>query len=195
MFVVKVPKQKFSLKNKSRIEKRKGIDQANLVFAYHVPIMRDKKNYAAQVLSTLIAEGFSSRLVNEIREKRNLAYAIKGEFNISKDYAYNLIYVGTTKENVQKVKELILKEFGKVGRDLTEKELNEVKNQLVSNYQISMEDSQTQVINLLYAEVHGDANEFYEYEKHILGVKLGDVREIAKKAANKYSFFVLEPEE
>ena len=59
----KVPKIKFSLKNGTKIEKRKGIDQANLVFAYHVPLSTDKKCYAAEVLGTLMAGGMSSRLI------------------------------------------------------------------------------------------------------------------------------------
>jgi len=106
-----VPEQKFDLKNELKIEKRKGIDQANLVFAHHGPLVGDKKSYAAQVLSILMAGGMSSRLFQEIREKRNLAYAVKGDCDIAKDYAYSLIYVGTTKENVDVVKKLILEEF------------------------------------------------------------------------------------
>ena len=103
-----VPKQEFDLKNESKIEARKGIDQANLVFAYHVPFGNNKKNYAAQVLSVIMAGGLTSRLYNEIREKRNLAYAVKGDSMITKDFGYNLIYVGTMKENVEKVKKIIL---------------------------------------------------------------------------------------
>jgi len=40
----KIPIQKFNLKNKSKIEKRKGIDQANVVLAYHVPLANDKNH-------------------------------------------------------------------------------------------------------------------------------------------------------
>ena len=113
-----VPAEKFNIENESKTEERAGIDQANLVFAYHVPLANDKKSYAAMVLSSLMADGLSSRLFTEIREKRNLAYTIRGEANVNKTFAYNLIYVGTMKENVQKVKELILKEFDKVASSL-----------------------------------------------------------------------------
>jgi len=74
-----------------------------LVFAYHTPLSKDEKSHSAQVLSCLMAEGMSSRLFAEIREKRNLAYGVKGEANINRDFSYNLIYVGTTKENVENV--------------------------------------------------------------------------------------------
>lgn len=114
----KISFEKFHLENESKIEERIGIGQANLVFAYHVPLAENKKSYSALMLNSIMADGMSSRLFSEIREKRNLAYVVKGEPNINKTFAYNLIYVGTMKENVEKVKDIILKEFEKVANSL-----------------------------------------------------------------------------
>jgi len=136
----------------------------------------------------------SSRLFSEIREKRNLAYAIRGDVEINKDFAFNIIYIGTTKENVEIVKKLILKEFEDVAENLTEKELKQVKEQMIGNYQISLEDSQNQMVHLLSSEINGDVESFYEFEKDVASVKLEDVKELAKKAHQKYSFFALVPE-
>ena len=182
------------LKIGSKVEKRKGLDQANMVFAYHVPLANNEKNYAAQVLSAIMAEGMSSRLFHEIREKRNLAYAVKGDANINKMFSYNMIYIGTTKGNVGKVKELVLAEFEDVAKNLGEEEFRQVKEQLIGNYYISMEDSQSQMMNLLSHEIVGDAKEFYDFEKKILNVKIDDVKELASGIKEgSYSFFVLEP--
>jgi predicted Zn-dependent peptidase len=189
----KVPFNKFNLRNKSKIEERSGIDQASLAFAYHAPLANNEKSYAALVLNTLMAGGMSSRLFAEIREKRNLAYTVKGESSINKTFAYNLIYVGTMKENLSKVKELILEEFDKVSKDLEEKELNEIKEQLIGNYHISMEDSQTQMVGLLISEIQGNAKTFYDFEKKISQVKLEDVKKLAQNVRGDYSFFALIP--
>ena len=190
-----VPKFEIKLKNEFKIEKRKGIDQANLVLAYHAPLSDDKKTYVAVVLSTLLAGGLSSRLFMEIREKRNLAYSIHGGEARTKDYAYNYIYVGTQKENVDKVKKLILKEFEKVSKELGEKELSQVKQQLIGNHQIGMEESQDQMIGLMYCELSKNAKELYEFEKNIKDVKLKDVKEMASNIKEgNYSFFALVPE-
>jgi len=188
----KVPEFKIKLKNHSKIEKRKGLDQASLVFAYHVPSSKDKKSFAARVLSTLMAGGMSSRLFSEIREKRNLAYSVKGESEITRDFAYNLIYVGTSKENVEEVKKLILKEFKEISENLSEKELKETQEQIIGNHQLSREDSQSQMVSLLYSEVDGNAEDFYNFEKNIRQVKLEDVKNLAK--LKNYSFFALVPE-
>jgi predicted Zn-dependent peptidase len=188
----KIQKIKFSQQNRTKIEKRKGIDQANLVFAYHVPKSTDKKCYAAELLGTLMAGGMSSRLFSEIREKRNLAYSVRGDSEITRFFAYNSIYVGATKKNVDLVRKIILEEFKKVAEELNEKELKQIKEQLIGNYHISMEDSQMQLINLLLHEIDGNARKFYEFEKNILRVKLKDVKQLAK--LKKYSFLALVPE-
>ena len=188
----KVPKFKVFEKSEFKIKKRKAIDQANLVFAYHVSRSKEKKSHAAHVLNTLMAEGMSSRLFSEIREKRNMAYAVKGGSSILKDFAYNIIYAGTKKENVLPIKELILEEFEKVSKNLDEKELNSVKEQIIGNYQISIEDSQHQMVNLLMYEIDGNAKNAYDFEKKIRQVKIEDVKSLAK--IKKYSFFALVPE-
>jgi len=165
-----------------------------LVFAYHVPLAKDPKHHVAEVLSAVMAEGMSSRLFSEIREKRNLAYVVKGDSNINLEFSYNIIYVGTTKQNVEKVRKLILNEFEKVSKSLSEKELNQVKGQLIGHHQISMEDSQTQMVNLLANEIVGNAEDFYDFEKNIQKVKLKDVKEMASEVKQgKYSFFALVP--
>jgi len=191
----KIPIQKIILKNSSNIEKRKGVDQANLVFAYHIPLAKDEKSYTARVLGTMMAEGLSSRLFTEIREKRNLAYSIQGYSEINLSFAYNAIYVGTMAENVQKVKKLILEEFKKVSEGLNEGELEQVKTQIIGNHQVSIEDSKTQMANLILEEVDGDSSEYYDYEERISKVKLKDVKELASKVIEgNYSFFALVPD-
>ena len=182
---------KIQLKDEEGTEDREGIDQANMVFAYHAPLAQNKLSYAALVLNTLMAGGMSSRLFSEIREKRNLAYAVKGEENTTKDFSYNMIYIGAMKENIEKIKSLILGEFDKVASSLDENELNDVKNHVIGNHQISMEDSQGQMVNLLLHEIDGKVEDFYNFEKNILNVKLKEVQQLAR--IKKYSFFALAP--
>ncbi len=188
-----VSKFKIKTKNLIKIEKRKDIDQANLIFAYHTPTSKNKNAYAAKVLATLMAEGMSSRLFDEIRTKRNLAYAIKAESFIGRDFSHTLIYIGTPKENVEEVKQLILKEFEKVSKNFSEKELKQVKEQIIGNYKISSEDSQEQMVALLLYEADGNAKDFYDFEKKILEVNLKQVKDLAK--IKNYSFFALVPQE
>jgi predicted Zn-dependent peptidase len=179
-------------KNKSETEKRRGIDQANLVIAFHSPLANDKKVYAAKLLMNIMANGLSSRLFHEIREKRNLAYSVFGDITDNKHFSYSYVYAGVMKENVELVKKLILEEFRKVSRDLTEKEVSQAKDQLIGNHRLSQESSDAQTVQLLLFEIEGNARDFYNFEKNIRDVKLSDVKNIAK--IKDYSFFALIPE-
>jgi predicted Zn-dependent peptidase len=180
---------------KEKLEKRKGIDQTNLIFSVHGPKSGEKLNSAFYVLFTLMGGGMSSILFSEIREKRNLAYYIKAEVDSSKKYCYGLFCIGTNKENIPKIKKIILEEFKKVSRNLSEKELNQIKTQIIGNYLISMEDSQEQMVNLIHHEVSDlGAESFYDFEKRIKEVKLKDVKKLASKIKRgNHSFFALIP--
>jgi predicted Zn-dependent peptidase len=188
----KVSQFKIVEKNGSKIEKRRGIDQASLILGFHSPKSNQKGSSATKLLVTLMSKGLSSRLFREIREKRNLAYSIWGHSDLTTKYGFSKIYIGTSKENVLKVKKLILEEFKKVSENMTEFELEQVKEQMIGHWQISMEDSDRQLTSLLFSEIEdGNAKEFYDFEKKIRAVKLEDVKKLAR--IKKYSFFVLEP--
>jgi len=178
-------------KNKIQRETRKGIDQANLVLGFHAPLSKDKRFYAAKVLMNMMANGLSSRLFHEIREKRNMAYSIAGDVMCNRHFSYCFVYAGVLKENVEKVKKLILDEFKKVSKGLGEKELAQSKEQLIGNYKMAMESSDGQMVQLLLSEADENVKGYYEFEKKIRAVKLKDVRKIAR--IKKYSFFALVP--
>lgn len=187
----KSPVFKIRKRNATRIEKRKGISQAHIVFSYHSPLYNDRRKHASTVLSSLMTHGMSSRLFIEIREKRNLAYTINSFSDINKYFSYHMVYVGTLKDKIHEVKRLILDEFKKVSETLTETELNQVKEQIIGNHKIFIEDSLHQMSTLLFYESQGKAEDFYDFEKHIRSVRLKDVKELAK--IKKYSFFALVP--
>mgnify|MGYP006294618671 CR=1 FL=1 len=193
----KINEEKIKLKNESLIEKRPGLVQANMVFAHHIPLIDDKKgNYSAKVLNNLLAGGMSSRLFTEIREKRNLAYAVKGDSDDNKRFGYNLIFVGCMPENVDKIKNIILDEYKKIFNTINEDELEQAKKQLIGNYKISMEDSQSQMINLFASEIQGKAEDFYDFEENINSVGIEDLKKIVNKVVEgNYSFFALLPED
>ncbi len=178
------------LKNGEEIHKRKGIDQAHEVLGFHMPKLGDKNRYAAEVFDGILGGGMSSRLFQEVREKRGLCYAVKSNLEQSRDYSYEIIYVGTTKDKVQKVKKIVLKEVKRLG-DLELSDLNEAKERLIGLREISKERSDSTMFDLLQEELGGNANKYYEYEENIAKVKLTDVQELSKLKGS--SFVALVP--
>jgi predicted Zn-dependent peptidase len=179
------------LKNGEMTEKRKGIDQAHLVLGFHMPKLGDKQRYAAELFNSILGGGMSSRLFQEIREKRGLCYAVRSSLEQSKDYSYEMIYVGTVKEKIKKIKEIILKEI-KNFNNLNKSDFNESKERLIGLRQINKEKSDVTMIELLQEEIGGNAEEFYKFEEKINSVKLQDIQNLSRPKG--YSFVSLIPE-
>ena len=178
------------LHNKETTEERPGIDQAHFSFAFHAPLQTDKNYPALEVLDAYLANGMSSRLFLEIREKRGLAYVVKGSLSTEKSYSYYTIYVGTTKKAIPEVKTLILKEFEDV-KNMTEKDLREAKNQLIGLKRLSKEDSTNVMSELLFSELTTKAEDYYMHEDQIKAVALNEVKSLAK--ITKYSTAAIIP--
>ena len=177
-------------KNGELIEKRKGIDQAHEVIGLHMPKLGDKDRYAAEVFDSILGGGMSSRLFQEIREKRGLCYAIKSHLEQSKDYSYMMIYAGTTKEKIKEIKDLAIKEIKKIDR-LNQKDFDEAKERLIGLKDINGEKCDSTMMDLLQEEIGGDAGIYYQYEDKINKVKLNEVRKLSK--IKGYSFVALVP--
>ena len=186
-----IRKRDFVLRNGEMIRKRKGIDQAHEVLGFHMPKLNDKDRYAAEVFDSILGGGMSSRLFQEVREKRGLCYAIKSNLEQSRDYSYEFIYVGTVKEKIKEVKEIILKVIKKL-KDLKQTDLSEAKERLIGLREISNEKSESTMFDFLQEEIGGDASNYYKYGEEINNVNLEDVRKLS--SLKGYSFVALIPD-
>jgi predicted Zn-dependent peptidase len=170
--------------NGEEVEERDGIDQAHFTLGIHAPKVGSPDYYALRVLDGYLANGMSSRLVLEIREKRGLAYSVKSSIDSDKDYSYYGIYVGTSKEKVEEVKRIILEELNKV-RDISEKDFEESKERLIGLNKISREESINVLRGLLYSENLDMVEDFYKFESKMDEVKIEDVQRLAKELSEK----------
>jgi predicted Zn-dependent peptidase len=184
----KVPK--ISLRHVKEGEKRKNLQQANLALGFHFPFSNEKERYAAELFSAILGQGMSSRLFSEVREKRGLVYSVKSELDLGVNYGYMVIWAGTDPEKVKEVVDICLKEFGGM-KNVSEKELDEAKVQVVGNKKVISECSNETAVNLLLEELAGGAEDYYTYEKKIKKVSLEDIKRLASKT--EYSSFVLGP--
>lgn len=177
-------------KNGESVERRRGIDQAHEVLGFHMPKLGDKNRYAAEIFDSILGGGMSSRLFQEVREKRGLCYVVKSSLEQSRDYAYEFIYAGSLKEKVREIKRVVLREIKKL-KELKKSDFNEAKERLIGLRQISKEKCDSTMTELLLEEIGGDAKNYYIYEDKINSVKLQDVRQLSKLKG--YSFVALVP--
>ena len=110
--------------------------------------------YAGFVLNTALGGGMSSRLFQEVREKRGRVYSIYSFISSFIDSGYFGVYAGTNPEWVDEVLEVTVAELRKVAHDgLTPAELSRAKSQLQGNMLLGMESTDSRMNRLARNEI------------------------------------------
>jgi predicted Zn-dependent peptidase len=122
------------------IEERK-LEQAHLLLGFEGVGYRDPDFYAVAVLSTLFGGGMSSRLFQEIREKRGLVYSIYSFGSSYSDGGLFGIYAGTGKDETAELIPLVCEEIRKMMDSVGEQELNRARAQIKASILMGLESS------------------------------------------------------
>lgn len=161
---------------------QKGFEQTNIVMGCPSIIAGDERRYAMSVLSSAFGSGMSSRLFQEIREKRGLAYSTFAFSGAYSDAGYFGMYAGCLPAKTEQVCELLQYEFDKlVSAGITEEELSKVRGQLAGSTVLGSEDSGSRMSRLGRAEL--DSGKFTstdELLEKIRAVTLDDVHDLAR---------------
>ena len=137
--------------------------------------------YAAYLLNTALGGGMSSRLFQEVREKRGRVYSIYSFLSAFLDCGYFGIYAGTSPEWVDEVIEVSLKEIAQVAREgLRKEELARAKSQLKGNMLLGMESTDSRMNRLARNEIYFRRDiPLEEIAREIEGVTNDQVIELA----------------
>ncbi len=117
------------------------LDQAHIVLGFDAPAYGEPDYYPAMLLSTLLGGGMSSRLFQEIREKRGLVYSIYSFTAPAVDGGLFGIYAGTGESEAAELMPVTLEELAKVQLAVSEAELNRARAQLKAGLLMSLEST------------------------------------------------------
>lgn len=115
------------------------LEQAHLTFAFPGVASTDPDFYAAQVYATALGGGMSSRLFQEIREKRGLCYSIYSFSQSFKDGGVVGIYTGTGEKEAAEIAPVIAGEMALMAANATDAEVARAKAQLRSGLLMGLE--------------------------------------------------------
>lgn len=123
-------------------EKRvlKPHEQVNLVLGFEGLNYNHPDYYTGSVLSVILGGGMSSRLFQEIREKRGLVYSVYAFNSPERDTGTFGIYAGTGEEEVAELMPVLCDELLRLPHTLTEEEINRAKAQLKASVLMRMEN-------------------------------------------------------
>lgn len=159
----------------------KNLEQVHVVMGTLAPSATSDVRYAAFLMNTILGGSMSSRLFQEIREKRGLAYSIHSFLVPYKDVGMYCVYFGTSEKNVLNVIRLVMDELNKVCAGfLSQSEIESAKEQMKGNFLLSMESTDVRMTRLAKNEIYFSRNiHFDEVVSNIDAVSVDDVRTMA----------------
>ena len=138
--VVPAGKQKGAARKVCLLQKE--TEQAHLAMGFHALRRDHPLKYAQNLLNIILGANSSSRLFNEIREKRGLAYEIGSQVKRLKDTGAFVIHAGVDNRKLEPTVKLVLAELAKItSKPVPESELKRAKEFYTGQLMISLEDT------------------------------------------------------
>ena len=157
----------------------RDLEQLHLVLGFPGVVLGDPDYYAASVLSTAFGGGMSSRLFQEIREKRGLVYAIHSFVHGYRDGGLFGIYAGTGEAEAAELVPAVCNEIIRLDDGLTSVELTRAKTQMKAGLLMSLESSSARCEQLAqHLLIHGTPFDPLEIVEHIEAVDDDAVRRV-----------------
>ncbi len=179
--------------NAGRLIRRKThLEQTHICLGTIAPPVMSTERYCAHLLCNVLGGGLSSRLFQNIREKRGLVYSIFSMLNLYQDAGSLVVYAGSAPEKALEVVELTLKEC----RSLREKlisgeELKRAKENIKGSVMLGLESSSSRMTYLAQQLIH--YGRFHTLEEILNGVERVTAQEIRDMANRIFdtSYFTL----
>lgn len=163
--------------------KKKEMEQLHLCVGTPGLALDDEKGYILHVMNSVLGGGLSSRLFQEIREERGLAYSVYSYHSSYRDAGLFSIYAGLSRNNLDKVISIIgneMKSFRAEG--ITQQELVRAKQQLTGSMHLGLENVSSRMSRLGKSELClNRVVTVDEAVERISAVTLDDIREMAEK--------------
>jgi len=173
-----------------KIELTKPIEQTHLITGRRGLHYNHDDKFRLLLANTVLGGGMSSRLHQNVREKYGYCYTITSFNQSYQDTGLYGIYVGTDKDYVDHVRELIVKELDKLKQDpIPEKELSEAKAQLKGKLMLSVESMSNRMSRLAKSEIYYDRFvTLDELQQKIDEVETTQVQEFAQEFFDNEQF-------
>jgi predicted Zn-dependent peptidase len=161
----------------------KDTEQANLLLGCPAPARLDERRFALGVLNNALGGGMSSRLFQEIREKRGLAYSVYSYTSQYADAGVFGVYAGCAPGKADEVLSLVREELAKVAADgITEQEIVRGKGMLKGSLVLGLEDTGSRMTQLGKGELlYGEPLTADDLLRRIESVTDDQVRSVASQ--------------
>ena len=162
----------------------KDLEQAHFAMGFEGPDYRNDQIHAAQVYANILGGGMSSRLFQEVREKRGLCYTIFAQAGAYADTGMMTIYAGTSGDQLAELANVTLDEMKRAASDMSEEEIARARVQMKAGMLMGLESPSNRAERLArMVQIWGRVPGVEEIVQKIDAVTLQDVKGFAETMA------------
>jgi predicted Zn-dependent peptidase len=161
--------------------RQKDLEQSHVCLGIEALPQNHPDRYAAYALNTVLGGSMSSRLFQNVREKRGLAYAVFSGLSAYQDSGALSIYAGCANENVEELIDVVVAEIKELKvAPLGDSELRRAKDHLKGSLMLGLESTSSRMSHLARQELYKDETESLdEMLAAIERVSAADVQRLA----------------
>jgi len=157
----------------------KDLEQVHICLGGEAPSLADKKRFACALFNTILGGNMSSRLFQEIRENRGLAYSVYSFHAAYVDAGLLGIYLATDQRNVNPALETIQREVRKICKgDLSESDLSAAKEHLTGGIYLASESADNRMMRIARNEIVFD--KYVSHEEVVSNLEQVTVDEVVE---------------
>ena len=158
------------------------VPQSSMLIAMPGLLREDPDWHAALVMARVLGGGQQSRLFNEVREKRGLAYSISASLHEQQKAGLLVVSTGSANERVAQSLEVIRTELARMRDGATDQELDDARTYLSGSLALSL-DSSSAIANLVHQmQVEHLPRDYLDRRAAVIGaVTAEDVRRVARR--------------
>ncbi|HEY3374242.1 MAG TPA: pitrilysin family protein [Candidatus Aquicultor sp.] len=175
----------------------KQTEQAHIVYGTEAISANDKRRHTLAVMDSILGGGMSSRLFQEIREKRGKAYATYSYHSLYKETGYVAAYAGTAPANTEEVVKIMHEQIDDiVGGGITDQEVYRAKEQIKGQLMLGLESTSRRMTRLGKLQItQGELLSLDEIITRIDAVTRDGITELAQElfSPNKMVLTIIGP--
>lgn len=157
----------------------KDLEQLHLAIGLPAITILDDRYYAFQIYANILGGGMSSRLFQEVREKRGLAYHVDASSNAYADCGILSVYAGAAPERGGELSGVLCEQVAGMAKHITDAELARAKNQLKAALLMTRESPQSVAMWVSrHLQVFGDYRKADELTRRIDAVTKDDITQL-----------------
>ena len=168
------------------ITRTKELEQSHVCLGTDSYPQSHEDRYVSYILNTILGGSMSSRLFQNVREKRGLAYSVFSGLSAYRDAGNITIYAGCSNEAVGEVIDLCVEELRQLKREpVPESELRRSQDHLKGSLMLSLENTASRMSHLARQEIYFDRH--FGLDETLAGVQRVTVDDVRRVASDLFS--------